>query len=579
MAYDLLHPRSPRISGALLEAIAAVLERPLLGGRIANKLLKTTGIDRIRSLHVPEPPRLHPLPPAEKGSWTAPDLQAIANRFSRPRGEGFSYPGIRSYVEAYREGRTTPTAVAERIIAILEKQDRGDPPLYLFIRWNEGDIRAQAEESTRRLAENRGRSILEGVPIPIKDEVDVAGFPTTLGTSFLTTKGASRDAVVVRRLREAGAIILGKSNMHEIGMGVTGLNPNYGTPINPYAPWRYPGGSSSGSAATVALGLAPAAVGADGGGSIRIPSAFCGVYGLKPTYGRISTRSSAPVCWSVAHLGPIAATLEDLALLYALMAGPEEDDPHTYGQPPLGFEQPDEGVEGMKIGIYTPWFEDATEDVLSVARKAVEKLVAAGAEIVEIEIPELENLRIAHLITIASEQKAAMERYYGDHRTDFGVETRVNLALAGRLTAGDYVKAQQIRERSLRQWKKIFASVDAIITPTTGTLPPKVPEDRLLSGVSDLSSLSEIMRFCPPANLLGLPAMSVPAGFTTAHSRHFWHTEAETDHDGNVYSSVPVGVQLIAPHRQEERLFRLGRVVGIDDAERPRPRVYFPSVD
>lgn len=579
MAYDLHHPRTPRISGALLEAVAAFLERPVLGRRLAARLLRATGVDRFRSLHVPEPPRLHPLPATgDAANWSCEDLDRIASRFAPAPGGGFSFSGVRAYAEAYRGGETTPTAVAQRIIATLAKQNRGDPPLYLFIRWNEAEIRVQAEESTRRIQENRARSILEGVPIPIKDEVDVAGFPTTLGTSFLTTKGAQRDAPVVRKLREAGAIILGKTNMDEIGMGVTGLNPNYGTPINPYAPWRYPGGSSSGSAATVALGLAPAAVGADGGGSIRIPAAFCGVYGLKPTFGRIGKRESIPICWSVAHLGPIAGTLEDLAILYAAMAGEIEDSPFTFGQPPLGLEEVASDISGMRVGIYTPWFEDAAEDVLAVARGAVEKLVAAGAELVEIEIPELENLRAAHLVTIASEQKAAMARYYGDHRTDFGIETRANLALAGRLTGGDYIKAQQIRERGLRQWTKIFSTVDAIITPTTGILPPKVPEDRLLSGVSDLATLSEIMRFTPPANLLGFPAMSVPAGFTTAHSRHFFHTEEEKDHDGAVYSSVPVGVQLIAAHWQEAKLFRLARVVGVEAGQRPKPRVYFPSL-
>lgn len=578
MAYDLMHPRAPRLSGALLEAVAALLERPTLGKAAAKSLLKSAGVERFRHLHVPEPPRMHPIASAAQLTvGREPSETELSDALAPGDGPGFRFPSVRAYARAYREGRTTPMQVAEQVVHTLMVQDRGDPPLYLFVRWNEAEIRKQAEESTRRYREGNPRSILEGVPVPIKDELDVAGFPTSLGTSFLTTKRTQQDATVVSRLREAGAIILGKANMHEIGIGVTGLNPNYGTPINPYAPWRYPGGSSSGSAAAVALGLSPVAVGADGGGSIRIPAAFCGVAGLKPTFARVSTRGAGPLVWSVGHVGALGSSVADLALLYAAMAGPDERDPWTLQQPPLGLDRLPESVEGVRLGIYTPWFEDASDDILEVARTAVHRLSEAGAQIIEIDIPELENLRVAHLITIVTEQMATMERHYKDHRTDFGIETRANLALARRLTVSDYLKAQQIRERGLRQWRKVFASVDAVVTPTTAILPPRVPEDRLLSGVSDLQGLSEIMRYVTPPNLLGFPAISVPAGFVTAHSRHFLHTQQEKDHEGKVYSEVPVGIQFIAPHWEEARLLRLGQAVEAT-VERPRPRVYFPSM-
>lgn len=583
MSYDLMHPKAPRLSGALLEAAAAFLERPSLGKPLANRLLKATGIDRFRHLHAPESPRLHPVAPGDLSHPPEPsvlDLEAVARHFSgssAPAEGGFRYTTIREYAEAYRRGDTTPTEVCEGIIRTLLEQDRGDPPLYLFVRWNEEKIRAQAAESTRRYKEGKPRSILEGVPVPVKDELNVAGFPTSLGTSFLTTGAADADAAVVARLRAAGAVILGKANMHEIGMGVTGLNPNYGTPINPYAPWRYPGGSSSGSAAAVALGMAPLAVGADGGGSIRIPAAFCGVAGLKPTFGRVSGRGALPVCWSVAHVGPIAGSVEDLAVSYAVMAGREAKDPWSYRQPHLTLEEAPTSIKGLKLGLYVPWFEDADDDILEVVRGALAAVEEAGAELVEVDIPELENLRVAHLITISTEQRAAMDRYYKDHRTDFGLETRANLALAARLTGSDYIKAQQMRERGLKQWGRVFEQVDAVVTPTTAVLPPKVPEDRLLSGVSDLETLSEIMRFATPANLLGYPAISVPAGFVTAHSRRFSHTQEERDHQGQVYSSVPAGIQFIAPYYEEWRLLRLAAAVEAM-TPRPEPRVYFPSL-
>ena len=574
-----MHPKAPRLSGATLEIFAALLERPLLGKLPAKRLLKAAGIDRFRRLHVPEPPRLQPIvdtTPGEAGGGSG-----TAVRKPEAAGgsvAGFRYAGIDDYAEAYRSGRTDPVELMDRVIRTLSEQDRGDPPLYLFIRWNESDLRGQAEESRRRLREGNPRSALEGVPIPIKDELDVAGFPTAMGTSFLTTKRAEADATVVRRLREAGAIILGKANMHEIGIGVSGLNPNYGTPVNPYAPWRYPGGSSSGSAAAVALGLTPVAIGADGGGSIRIPSAFCGVAGLKPTFGRVSSRGSAEMVWSVGHIGPIAGSIADLAQVYAAIAGPDEKDYWTLWQPTVDSSWRAGGLKGLRLGVYRDWFEDAAEEVVTVAREAVERLRVAGAEIVEIDIPELENLRVAHMITIVTELKAAMSRLYEDHRTDFGLESRANLALAGRLTAADYIKAQRIRERGLRQWRKIFSEVDAVVTPTTAILPPKVPEDRLLSGVSDLGQLSDIMRFVTPANLLGFPAISVSAGFVTAQSRRFSQMKAETDHQGQVYSDVPVGLQFIAPHWQEVRLLRLAAAVEAQ-LERPKPRLYLPTLE
>lgn len=596
MSYDLMHPRAPRLSGALLKAAAALLERPSLGKPLAHRLLKETGIDRFRRLHVPETPRMHPVKRGRDAATLeqaatpeAVDLESLAEKLAgfptmgeredtkRPA-EKFRFPTIRDYAKAYSRGDTTPSEVCRSIIRTLREQDRGDRPLYLFIRLNEDEILAQAAESTRRFKEGNPRSLLEGVPVPIKDELDVAGFPTSLGTGFLTAEIAETDATVVARLREAGAILLGKANMHEIGMGVTGLNPNYGTPVNPYAPWRYPGGSSSGSAAAVALGLAPLAIGADGGGSIRIPAAFCGVAGLKPTFGRVSGRGSGGICWSVAHIGPIASSVEDLAVAYAAIAGPDEKDPWSCCGPSLGLDDVPTTVKGMKLGIYTPWFEDADEAILEAVRGALERLLSAGAELVEIEVPELENLRVAHLITISTEQRAAMDRHYKDHRTDFGIETRANLALAGRLTGSDYIKAQQMRERGLKQWNKIFEKVDAIITPTTGMLPPTIPEDRLLSGVSDLTTLSEIMRFVTPANLLGYPALSVPAGFVTADSRRFTDAEAETDHEWQPYSTLPVGVQFIAPHFQETRLLRLAAAVEAG-TERLKPRIYFPSLN
>jgi Asp-tRNA(Asn)/Glu-tRNA(Gln) amidotransferase A subunit family amidase len=185
---------------------------------------------------------------------------------------------------------------------------------------------------------------LDGVPVPVKDEVEMLPFGTTVGTRFLGKTPAKQDSTVVARMRATGALMVGKCNMHEIGIGVTGLNPHHGTVRNPYNINHHTGGSSSGPAAAVAAGFGPVAIGADGGGSIRLPSGFCGVVGLKTTYSRVSEFGAAPLCWSVAHLGPIAGTARVVAMGFAILAGADHNDPHTHNQPEIsmdGFSQLD----------------------------------------------------------------------------------------------------------------------------------------------------------------------------------------------------------------------------------------------
>ncbi|MCK5197858.1 MAG: amidase, partial [Spirochaetales bacterium] len=215
----------------------------------------------------------------------------------------FLFPGIDDYASLYRKKKITPLEVAEKLLEIIY-DDEGADPLNAIIKLDREDFLGQAADSAERLKAGKPRSLLEGVPIAVKDEIDALPYSTNVGTSFLGQSAAAADAEVVRRLREAGALILGKANMHEIGIGVTGINPHFDSTRNPHNPECYTGGSSSGSAAAVAAGYCPAAIGADGGGSIRIPASLCGVTGLKPTFGRVSERGAAPLCWSVAHIGP-----------------------------------------------------------------------------------------------------------------------------------------------------------------------------------------------------------------------------------------------------------------------------------
>jgi Asp-tRNA(Asn)/Glu-tRNA(Gln) amidotransferase A subunit family amidase len=395
---------------------------------------------------------------------------------------------------------------------------------------------------------------LDGVPIAIKDEVDMVPYPTTAGTSFLGASPAQADSTVVARLRNAGALLIGKTNMHEIGILPDSVNPHHGAVRNPYNLQHEAGGSSSGSAAAVATGLCPAAIGADGGGSIRVPAAFCGVVGLMPTFGRVSEFGAVPLCPSVGHLGPIAATAEDAALVYAVIAGRDPADPNTQTQPPVRVGNYNSALNGVRIGVYQPWFSDADADVVSACERALQGMIRLGAGLVQVAIPELSLIRVAHAITIHAEMAANMDRYDRDHRHDFSVRTRLMLTNVRAMRSTDYIQAQRIRTRAISHFLSALATADVIATPTTPITAPQIEKRSLPEGKSDVSKVIEVMRFVNPMNLIGFPAITVPVGYAR--------------------NGMPIGLQFAARPWAEELLLRLAYAVnGI--IERQRPSSYF----
>lgn len=441
------------------------------------------------------------------------------------------------------------------IIEAVEASNRADPPLLGIIKCDAEDIQRQAAESAERFAQGRARSILEGVPVAIKDELDMPPYTTHVGTSFLGQKIPPEDATPVARLRAAGALLIGKSNMFEIGISPTGNNPIQGFVRNPYNPDHDAGGSSGGSGAAVGSGIVPLALGADGGGSIRIPAAHCGIVGLKPTFGRVSEFGAAPLCWSVAHVGSMGATALDTAIGYAVCAGSDPRDPLTLQQPPVhlrDFHNLD--LTGINLGIYRPWFEDASPEIVQSCKETLRVLENAGAVIREISIAGLEAMRVGHAVTILSEMAAAMEPHYAAHRKDFGHATRLNLALGRQFTSLDYLRAQRIRTESLREWDRVFSKVDVVMTPTTACPPPYLNSSTVRYGESDLGALTELMRFVVCGNFCGLPAISFPAGYTG--------------------SGLPIGIQAIGRHWKEHLLLRLANVAE-QHLERRKPVVHF----
>jgi Asp-tRNA(Asn)/Glu-tRNA(Gln) amidotransferase A subunit family amidase len=552
VTYDLVSLKLPKLGTAGLRTLTRLLENPLTGPRLIEKLKRDAGLTVVRRDTPPEVPTFFPL----HGPDERPVPPMVAVEPSAP--PGFQFPGLDDYTEAYRAGTTTPEQIAERFFAQreLSEHDGARPPLKAFIAVNRADLMGQARASTERWRVGRALGPFDGVPIAVKDEIDQAGYPTTVGTKFLGRSPAHEDATVVARLRAAGALLVGKANMHEIGINVTGLNPHHGTTRNPYDDACHTGGSSSGPATAVAAGLVPVAIGADGGGSIRIPAAFCGLVGIKATFGRVSEYGAAPLCWTLAHIGPIATSVRDCARTYALIAGPDPRDPHTLGHPAPDL---DDGVPaslaGVRLGVYWEWFRHATSDVVACCERLVRQYAERGATIHEVEIPGLDAMRVAHVVTITGEMAAAMLPYYRAHRTEFSLDSRANLAIAGTATAAEYANAQRIRTRALSAFAHALADVDAIVTPASAQVAPRINPDALPFGESDLSMTTEIMRFAFPANLTGHPAISFPAGYSAG--------------------GLPIGLQVIGHPWGERTLFRLAAVAE-SIVERRAPKRWYP---
>ncbi len=555
--YDLKSIKLPYLAGGLLRLFVSLVEGPL-GGLLIPSLLQSAGIEWLRYQVLDEAPTHHPIhftgELAKKDSavpeteWPRIERSVIDSR-------GFHFTTVLDYAKAYRDGKTNPEEVAQKLLDAIEASNSSTPPLRAVIAVNREDVIRQASEATHRIKEGKPLSVFDGVPVAVKDELDMTPYPTTVGTSFLGKSPAKEDATAVARMRAAGALLIGKTNMHEIGINVTGLNPHHGTTRNPYNTGHFTGGSSSGSATAVAAGLVPVAIGADGGGSIRIPASFCGVFGLKSTFGRVSEFGAAPLCWSVAHVGPLAGTATDTALAYAVMAGPDLHDPNSLHQPLPTLENWDApNLRGLKLGIFKQWFQHADPEVVAACENMVKRFTDIGAEIREIVIPDLELNRIAQTVTIVSEMVQAMSYTYTKHHKEHGLDVRLNLALGRAFTAQDYIQAQRARTRIINNFNHVFKEVDMILTPTTAIAAPPIPKDALPNGNSDLSTTIEIMRFVTAGNMTGLPAISFPVGYTT---------------DG-----LPIGMQAMGRAWQEHLLLRLA--VNAEQAiERKQPQVHY----
>ncbi len=416
----------------------------------------------------------------------------------------------------------------------LREIERLDAKLNAFITVTGEAALAEAAVRDEELARGIDRGPLHGIPIAHKDLMRTKGVRTTAGSKIFADYIPKRDAAIVTRLREAGAVSVGKTGLHELAYGITSNNPHFGAIHNPWDLARIPGGSSGGSAAAVAAGIVPFTTGSDTGGSIRVPASFCGVVGLKPTFGRVNISGVLPLGFSQDHVGPITRTVRDAAIAFQAMA----DDPTDYVPPA------DADLAGVRIGLPEDFFmEQVDPEVEASVRAAFDTAARIGGRVVEVKVPDMEALRSAAATCLLVEAASAL-RPFLDRRADFSADVLPKLDQGKGISAIDYIEAQRTRRRIGRQFAKLFEEVDCIFTPTTPMPAPRIGQTMLeFKGASE-EVRAAATRFTRGMNALGLPAISIPCGFSL--------------------SGMPIGLQMIAAARQEDRL--LHAAAAMEDA-------------
>ena len=407
-------------------------------------------------------------------------------------------------------------SAAEAVGAFVARADALEPQVGAFITRTADAAMADARAADAELAAGRSRGPLHGVPFGVKDIYWSAGVTTTSGSALDAEFVPDEDATAVRLLREAGAIPVGKANTVEFAFGPTGSNQTYGMPRNPWGEGRMPGGSSSGTGAGVAAGFFPMGLGSDTGGSIRIPSALCGISGIKPTFGLVSRYGVTPLSHSLDTAGPMARTVEDLALLLNVLAAPDERDPVSIAAPQVDYAASLEGgVAGLRVGVPVQYIWDPLDTDVAIAfESALRTLEGLGAQVVEVSLPELDwTPPIAAGITTAEAAMAhgARVREDGD-RMDQAIRRRFESGFFVPATA--YARAQRARIAYTQAIAQAFTRLDLIAMPTVATPAPLAGQDTVTIAGSEVSSREMLLRLTRVFNLCRMPSVSVPCGFS-----------------------------------------------------------------
>ncbi len=453
-------------------------------------------------------------------------------------------PHLLSVTEATKHLRAGRLSPGQLLDACLDQVERLNPRLNAFITLNPEAQRSRRENRSRESTQDaalRGSpssggdeagTSLRGIPIAVKDLFETANLRTTAGSLFFKDYVPAHDAVAVQRLKAAGAVIVGKTNTHEIALGVTTQNPHFGSCRNPWDESRIPGGSSGGSAVAVATGMALAGLGTDTGGSIRIPASLCGVVGLKPTYGRVSVRGVVPLSWNLDHVGPLTNSVEDAALLLSLIAGYDRDDPWSVDRETEDYQlKLGEGVNGWRLGLGIGGYVDgAVPEVVDAVQRAAGVLEGQGAAVEEIDISFLREAALANGIMTTADGAAFHRERLAEHPEWFGDDVRTRLEAGRSVTSTDYSLARRTQAEMKRRLDCLFEAYDLLLLPTTPITAPRI------EGGTAVEEARRLTRFTAPFNLTGLPAISIPCGLSR--------------------EGLPIGMHMVGRPWEEARLLR-----------------------
>ncbi len=480
--------------------------------------------------------------------------------FSPMTDNELAFASIEEIARLFRKRKLSPIELTK---FMLDRIERFNSRLNAYITVSADLALVQAKEAEAELFAPRGRKghrdrgPLQGIPISLKDNIYTNGIRTTAGSKILGDFVPVEDAHIVRKLRDAGAVLLGKTNMHEFAYGVTSNNPHYGPVRNPWDLERIPGGSSGGSAAALAAGLCYASVGTDTGGSIRIPAALCGIVGLKPTYGRVSMHGTVPLAPSLDHVGPLARTVADVALILQAIAGrdPQDAISSTRRVPNYRAEMK-KAARRIRLGWPREYFWDRVdEETRGLCRAAVSGWEKRGARVVEVSVPRVVD-GDAPSTAIALAEALAYHKasgWYPARSSEYGEDVRMRLEMGSQVSAAEYVHALEFRKELRAEWDAALSSVDAIVAPTVPFMAPRIGEETVKTSYGEDKVRAALLRLNRPSNYTGLPAISVPCGFTGA--------------------GAPVGLQLIGRAFEEGGLLRVALAF-----ERVHPQLRRPSL-
>ena len=447
-----------------------------------------------------------------------------------------------------RRRHVSAVELAKSALARIEKHNGS---LRAFITVTADVALEQAQQADRELAAGRDRGPLHGVPVAMKDLFYTKGILTTAGSKVYAKFVPERDATVVERMRAAGAVMMGKLNMHELAYGTTSANPHYGAVRNPWNVEHSPGGSSGGSGVAVATRMVYVGMGSDTGGSIRIPAAYCGTVGLKPTYGRVSRNGVLPLGFSLDHVGPLTRSVRDAGIVLNAIAGADRRDSSASRHPTVDYV-PEEGcsIRGVRIGFPESFFfERIDPDVESAVRGAIARAESMGAIVKAVRIPDMHALNaVARMVLLA--EAAAVAEPFREDRAAFGADVLALLDQGRLIPAVDYVNAQRLRRRMRSEFDQVWKQVDCLITPVTPNAAPKIGEATVRLGGQDEDVRLAATRLARGINALGYPSLAMPCGLSP--------------------KGLPVGLQIIGPAFQELQVLKIGAVLEAEGVGIPR---------